>query len=85
VALERQSPDGGLSQVVRPKILAYLKAHTESGTLPSGAYDHVLNEVERTLIEEVLTFSRSNQTKAAKILGIHRNTLRQRIRDLSIG
>ena len=74
--MKRQSEDGGLSHLVRPKILAYLRAHAESGSLPSGAYNHVLHEVERTLIEEVLAFSRSNKTKAAKILGIHRNTLR---------
>jgi two-component system nitrogen regulation response regulator GlnG len=57
----------------------------EGGRLPSpGLYDRVLREVERPLIALCLTATRGNQIRAAEILGLNRNTLRKKIRDLDI-
>ncbi len=47
-------------------------------------YLHVLQEVERPLIAETLALTRGNQLRAAQILGLNRNTLRKKIRDLDI-
>jgi DNA-binding protein Fis len=47
-------------------------------------YRRVIREVERALIEEALQRAQGSQTKAAKILSIHRNTLRARIKALGI-
>jgi DNA-binding protein Fis len=47
-------------------------------------YKKVLGEVERVLIEEALTRAKGSRKKAAEILGIHRNTLRLRMRKLTI-
>lgn len=47
-------------------------------------YKSVLNAVEKPLIEKVLEDTMGNQIKAAKILGINRNTLRSKIRKLGI-
>ncbi|WP_158744622.1 nitrogen regulation protein NR(I) [Acidisphaera sp. L21] len=47
-------------------------------------YDRVIAEVERPLIQMTLSATRGNQIKAAAMLGLNRNTLRKKIRDLEI-
>jgi two-component system nitrogen regulation response regulator GlnG len=51
---------------------------------PQGLYDRILAEVERPLITLTLAATRGNQIKAAQLLGLNRNTLRKKIRDLDI-
>ena len=51
---------------------------------PNGLYDGALREVERPLIELTLEATRGNQVRAAELLGINRNTLRKKIRELGI-
>ncbi len=47
-------------------------------------YNIVIKSAERILITEVLKYSDWNQMKAARALGIHRNTLRTKIKELGI-
>ena len=55
------------------------------GTLPPpGLYDRIVREVEVPLIALTLAATRGNQLKAADVLGINRNTLRKKIRELDI-
>jgi len=50
------------------------------GEEPSCAvYDMVINCVEKPLIETVLAHAGGNQTRAAELLGLNRNTLRKKI------
>jgi Fis family transcriptional regulator len=50
------------------------------GQEPScGVYDMVMNCVEKPLIETVLFHAGGNQTRAAELLGLNRNTLRKKI------
>ena len=50
------------------------------GQQPSCAvYDMVMNCVEKPLIETVLYHVGGNQTRAAELLGLNRNTLRKKI------
>ena len=46
---------------------------------PNCLYQTLLAEVEPPLLEEVLRYTRGNQSKTAKILGITRNTLRTKL------
>jgi two-component system nitrogen regulation response regulator GlnG len=72
-----------LTDAVERHLRAYFDAH--EGELPaSGLYDRVLREVERPLIRLSLTATRGNQVRAAQLLGLNRNTLRKKIRDLDI-
>jgi len=50
----------------------------------SSSVDISLAEAEKRLIEDTLKLAHWNQTKTAKILRIHRNTLRRKIRRLKI-
>ncbi len=45
----------------------------------SGMYDMVINCVEKPLLEMVLEHVGGNQTRAADMLGINRNTLRKKM------
>ena len=47
-------------------------------------YDRILAEVERPLISICLAATRGNQIKAAHLLGLNRNTLRKKIKDLGL-
>jgi two-component system, NtrC family, nitrogen regulation response regulator GlnG len=51
---------------------------------PPGVYARVLEEFERPLIARTLQATRGNQLRAADILGLNRNTLRKKIRELDI-
>jgi len=50
----------------------------------SNLYDSVISEVEKSLISIVLKETDGNQLKAAKALGINRNTLRSKIKEYKI-
>ena len=49
------------------------------GEPPHGIYDMVITHVERALIASVMTRAGGNQTQAADILGLNRNTLRTKL------
>ena len=51
---------------------------------PPGLYDRVIREIEKPLLSAALAATRGNQIRAAELLGLNRNTLRARIRDLHI-
>ncbi|ABK46157.1 nitrogen metabolism transcriptional regulator, NtrC, Fis Family [Magnetococcus marinus MC-1] len=57
---------------------------TMGGLETSGVYDMVLRKMEAVLIPRVLRQTRGNRVKAAQILGINRNTLRKKMRDLGM-
>jgi len=59
---------------------AHLKGHDSS-----GLYQLVLTEVEKPLLETALKHSDFNQSKAAKILGLSRSTLRKKLEHYGIG
>ncbi len=42
-------------------------------------FDEAINEFEKKFIKRVLDRSRGNQSRAARLLGIHRNTLSRKI------
>ena len=72
-----------LVRAVERHIREFLASH-DGGVAPSDIYDQVIAEVERPLIRLTLAATRGNQIKAAAMLGLNRNTLRKKIRDLDI-
>ncbi|MFQ3622472.1 MAG: nitrogen regulation protein NR(I) [Acetobacteraceae bacterium] len=85
-AADRAAPTAeaeSMGQAVERHLRAYFASHKD-GLPASGVYDRVLAEVERPLIKLTLAATRGNQIKAAAVLGLNRNTLRKKIRELEI-
>jgi Fis family transcriptional regulator len=51
------------------------------GEAPHAVYDMVVSTVEKSMLEVVMHHADNNQTLAAEILGINRNTLRRKLND----
>ncbi len=49
-----------------------------------NVYQMVMNEVEAPLLEAVMQFTRNNQTKASKVLGLNRGTLRKKLKQYGL-
>ena len=75
--------DETLSQSVERHLDGYFKAHPH-GLPASGLYDRILREVERPLLALSLQATRGNQIRAAELLGLNRNTLRKKLRELDL-
>lgn len=54
------------------------------GQPPHAVYDMVLQCIERPLLEYVLNRAGGNQSKAAQILGLNRNTLRKKLKQYNL-
>jgi two-component system nitrogen regulation response regulator GlnG len=68
------------------RVLMERIARERPGALDDGTlYDRVIGEVERPLIEAMLARHGHNQLRAARALGINRNTLKKRLDLLGIG
>jgi len=75
--------DEGIEAAVRARLERI--AIEEPRTLDDGTlYDRIIGEVERPLIEAMLGRHGGNQLRAARALGINRNTLRKRLDTLGI-
>ena len=55
-----------------------------SGENPNGVYDMVIQSVEKPLLLYIMNLSEGNQSKAADILGLNRNTLRKKLKQHKI-
>jgi len=67
-----------LERSVRRAIDGYFR--DLDGEKPCGVYEMVISCVERPLLQAVLTRVDGNQTHAAEMLGINRNTLRKKMK-----
>lgn len=88
---EEASQASPSTPLVKEKLSASVEAHIKryfdlhGDTLPPpGLYNRILREVELPLIALSLSATRGNQIKTAELLGINRNTLRKKIKDLDI-
>ena len=54
------------------------------GETPHAVYDMVINTVEKSMLEVVMRHAEGNQTLAADVLGINRNTLRRKLNDYKL-
>ncbi len=72
-----------LSDAIEKHLNTYFSRHGDA-LPPDGLYDRILREMERPLVTLTLQATRGNQLKAAKVLGLNRNTLRKKIKGLDI-
>ena len=75
--------DENLSNAVERYLTKYF-AGFDAGLPPPGLYHRILREIEGPLLSAALAATRGNQIRAADLLGVNRNTLRKKIRDLDL-
>ena len=75
--------EGGLMGAVERHLADLFARHGED-LPPPGLYHRVLRELEVPLVSAALAATRGNQIKAAEMLGLNRNTLRKKVRELDI-
>ncbi|MGC6484889.1 MAG: nitrogen regulation protein NR(I) [Candidatus Puniceispirillales bacterium] len=80
---ESVEPGGSLYADARNHIERYFRTHADA-LPPAGVYARIMTEVEKPLLEETLKATGGNQLRAAELLGLNRNTLRKKIRELQI-
>src|SRR5215475_11247598 len=80
---EEPRSEESLSATVERHLTRYF-AGFEDGMPPPGLYHRILREIEFPLLSAALAATRGNQIRAADLLGVNRNTLRKKIRDLDI-
>ena len=72
-----------LKDEVRKAMNRYFNQLDQKNT-PINVYNLVLKEVEPPLLNSVMKFCNNNQSKAARILGINRTTLRTKLKKYKI-
>jgi len=80
---EEHRAEESLSGAVERHLATYF-AGFDNSLPPAGLYHRILREIEHPLLTAALTATRGNQIRAADLLGVNRNTLRKKIRDLDI-
>ncbi len=79
---KNQKLNGSLNHSTETALKKYFK--TLNGHKPINLYKFVIKEVERPLMKEVMKYTENNQSEAAKILGINRTTLRNKLKQYKI-
>ena len=72
-----------IAQAVEQYLQRYFRSFGDA-LPPAGLYQRILEEVEHPLILAAMTATHGNQIKAAELLGLNRNTLRKKIRELGV-
>ncbi len=80
---EAHFADESLSLAIEQYLSNYFARHQKS-LPPDGLHQRLLETVERPLLRATMVAVRGNQIRAAKLLGINRNTLRKKLGDLGI-
>ncbi len=72
--------DSSLSSAVEMHLAGYFAQFGDT-LPPDGIYERIVAQVEKPLLRATMAAVRGNQLKAAKLLGINRNTLRKKLTD----
>ena len=75
--------NANLSVLVENYLDEYIQSYSLSDC-HGALYELVMGQVEKPLISRVLQHTKNNQSQAAEILGINRNTLRKKIHEFNL-
>ena len=74
------------AQSLRESVSACVRHYLDEldGQISTDVYQMVLAEIEAPLLEEIMTYTRNNQTKASTMLGLNRGTLRKKLKQYNL-
>lgn len=76
------APTQSLRESVTIAVRHYLK--DLDGQISADVYQMVLAEIEAPLLQEIMAYTRNNQTKASIMLGLNRGTLRKKLKQYNL-
>jgi Fis family transcriptional regulator len=79
---QHPEPVQSLRDSVTAAVRHYLKQL--DGQMSTDVYQMVLAEIEAPLLEEIMGYTRNNQTKASIMLGLNRGTLRKKLKQYDL-
>ncbi len=79
---DNKNEDPCLDELIERKLARFVKKIRQSEG--KNLYDLLIQEVEKPLIKLALKETGENQVQASQLLGMHRNTLRKKMKDLKI-
>ena len=71
-----------LSQLLEKKFASFVKKIKHSNN--TGLYALLISEIEKPIFSLALQETNGNQVKAARLLGVNRNTIRKKMREFKI-
>lgn len=78
----QQGSETSLRNAVTTSVRRYLAEL--DGQMSTDVYQMVLAEIEAPLLEEIMAYTRNNQTKASVMLGLNRGTLRKKLKQYKL-
>lgn len=83
---QQQAPAVTQAQTLRDSVSEAMKNYFShlDGQDVTDVYQMVLSEIEAPLLEEVMKYTRNNQTKASVMLGLNRGTLRKKLKQYGL-
>lgn len=74
------------SNSLREAVTANVRQYLDEldGQMSTDVYQMVLAEIEAPLLEEIMAYTRNNQTKASIMLGLNRGTLRKKLKQYNL-
>ena len=76
----------GRGSNLRQSVALAVRTYLEEldGQMGNDVYQMVLAEVEAPLLEEIMRYTRNNQTRASQMLGLNRGTLRKKLKQYGL-
>ncbi|QFU74497.1 DNA-binding transcriptional regulator Fis [Halioglobus maricola] len=86
IAANDNQSQGTNEQNLRDAVTASVRQYLSEldGQLSTDVYQMVLAEMEAPLLEEIMAYTRNNQTKASVMLGLNRGTLRKKLKQYNL-
>ena len=77
---------GSTGSHLRDAVTASVRNYLEEldGQMSTDVYQMVLAEIEAPLLDEIMAYTRNNQTKASIMLGLNRGTLRKKLKQYNL-
>ena len=85
-AAANDDSNGGTVPSLRDAVTVAVRAYLDEldGQVSTDVYQMVLAEVEAPLLEEIMAYTRNNQTRASLMLGLNRGTLRKKLKQYNL-